>query len=85
MKEPQYKLCLLLSKKNLPLELLLLADETKEVIEKYIYDSDVYVLTKDLSVSPIAVFALYKNNDVEIEIKNIAVLESLQVKELALI
>ena len=63
---------------NLPFDLLLWADETIDAIEKYIYNSDVYVVKAKGDSRPIAVFALYRVSDTEIEIKNIAVLESLQ-------
>jgi ribosomal protein S18 acetylase RimI-like enzyme len=61
-----------------PFELLLLADETREAIEKYLYDSDVYLVKENLK--PVAVFALCAVNDTELEIKNIAVSEKLQGK-----
>jgi len=66
------------SKHDLPFDLLLLADETIEAIEKYIYDSEVYVVKESEDSEAIAVFALLKINDDDIEIKNIAVLETLQ-------
>jgi ribosomal protein S18 acetylase RimI-like enzyme len=56
---------------EIPFQLLLLADETVEAIEKYIYNCDVFVLKKDDLL--IAVFALLKIDEHEIEIKNIAV------------
>jgi ribosomal protein S18 acetylase RimI-like enzyme len=62
----------------MPFNLLLLADETIEAIEKYIYDSDVYIVTNIENTQPIAVFVLYKISNAEIEIKNIAVAEVLQ-------
>jgi ribosomal protein S18 acetylase RimI-like enzyme len=80
MKNLNYKISKLQSKNDTPLNLLLLADETIESIEKYIYDSDVYVVTENQQLNPIAVIALYKINNTEIEIKNIAVSESLQGK-----
>ncbi len=61
-----------------PLHLLLLADETVAVINKYIYTSDVYVAKDVLSEHVIAVFVLQKINMKEIEIKNIAVDEVYQ-------
>lgn len=64
----------------LPMDLLLLADETIEAIGKYIYDCDVYVLTGDDNPEPLAVFALYTGTTAEMEIKNIAVSETLQGK-----
>jgi ribosomal protein S18 acetylase RimI-like enzyme len=76
----KYKISKLQSKNNLPLELLLLADETIEAIEKYIYHSDVYVVNTSRHEQPIAVFVLHQTSDKEMEIKNIAVSESLQGK-----
>lgn len=67
---------------SLPFDLLLLADETTEAIEKYIYNSDVYIVKAKGYSRPIAVFALSQVNDMQIEIKNIAVLESLQARGL---
>ena len=67
-------------KDNLPFNLLLLADETVEAIEKYIYTSEVYVVKENGYPQPIAVFVLAKIGDAQIEIKNIAILESLQGK-----
>ena len=58
----------------IPFDLLLLADETEEAIEKYIYDSDIYLVFPKDGSKPIAIFALYKLNDSEIEIKNMAVI-----------
>jgi len=66
------------SKHDLPFGLLLLADESIEVIEKYIYDSEVYVATESEDSEAVAVFALLKINNSDIEIKNIAVMEELQ-------
>ena len=75
MKNSKYNISKVQSKNNLPFHLLLLADETIEAIGKYIYDSDVYVVNTNEHIQPIAVVALYKRNDKEIEIKNIAVSE----------
>jgi ribosomal protein S18 acetylase RimI-like enzyme len=66
------------SKYDLPFDLLLLADESIGVIEKYIYDSEVYVATESEDSEAVAVFALLKLNNSDIEIKNIAVAETLQ-------
>ena len=66
------------SKFDLPFDLLLLADETPEAIEKYIYDSEIYVAKESEDSDAIAVFALYKIDDEVVEIKNIAVAETLQ-------
>lgn len=66
------------SKHDLPFDLLLLADESVEVIEKYIYESEVYVATENEDSEAVAVFALLKINNSDIEIKNIAVIGELQ-------
>lgn len=62
----------------MPFDLLLLADETIEAIEKYIAVSDVYLASKIGLSKPIGVFVLCKINNKEIEIKNIAVAEDYQ-------
>jgi ribosomal protein S18 acetylase RimI-like enzyme len=62
----------------LPFDLLLLADETKEAIEKYIYDCEVYLVNHN--GQSIATFALYPINKTEVEIKNIALVRELQGK-----
>lgn len=62
------------SDSEIPYQLLLLADETVEAINKYIFNCTIHIIkdgTKD-----IAVMALHKNSDIELEIKNIAVIES---------
>lgn len=56
---------------KIPYDLLLLADETIEAINKYIFDSDLYIVEQEDKV--IAIYALYSLNHNEIEIKNIAV------------
>ncbi|MDR6461376.1 ribosomal protein S18 acetylase RimI-like enzyme [Chryseobacterium vietnamense] len=63
---------------EIPYHLLLLADETKEAINQYIFKSDIYLLYD--GTENIAVMALYKNNNTELEIKNIAVIESYRSK-----
>lgn len=62
--------------KQIPYELLLLADETIDSINKYIYQSDIYVLDRD-NVT-IAVLALQTVSSDTIEIKNIAVATAFQ-------
>ncbi|PQA96883.1 GNAT family N-acetyltransferase [Chryseobacterium shigense] len=59
---------------DIPYELLLLADETVEAIDRYIFDSDLYLLHHD--AQDIAVMALHSNSSTELEIKNMAVAES---------
>lgn len=59
---------------DIPYQLLLLADETIEAINQYIFDSDIYLLNDD--IQDIAVMALYHNSSTELEIKNMAVIES---------
>ncbi|MDQ0065832.1 GNAT family N-acetyltransferase [Chryseobacterium lathyri] len=59
---------------DIPYELLLLADETVEAINQYIFDCSVYLLND--SLQNVAVMALHPNGNTELEIKNIAVIES---------
>src|SRR5690554_8023232 len=56
---------------RIPYELLLLADETIEAINRYVMDSDIYVLERGGKL--IAAYVLYALNEHEVEIKNIAV------------
>lgn len=56
---------------EIPYDLLLTADETIEAIDKYIKDSEVYVVERENKI--IAVYVLQIINKTEIEIKNIAV------------
>lgn len=57
--------------KKIPYDLLLLADETIEAINKYIHQSDIYVLERGNEI--IAVFVLQTISSDTVEIKNIAV------------
>jgi len=63
---------------EIPYHLLLLADETKEAIDRYIFNADLYLLHD--GTENIAVMALCKISDTELEIKNIAVIESYRSK-----
>lgn len=63
---------------EIPFGLLLLADETTEAIEKYLYASDVYVVRQERRGRPIAAFVLQKMNEEEMELRNIAVSISFQ-------
>jgi N-acetylglutamate synthase-like GNAT family acetyltransferase len=56
---------------KIPYDLLLLADESLEAIDKYIFGSDIYVLEHENKI--IAVYVLQSINKNEVEIKNIAV------------
>lgn len=59
---------------GIPYELLLLADETVEAINQYIFSSDIYTLNN--GIQDIAVMALHENSETELELKNIAVIDS---------
>lgn len=61
---------LLTKEEPLPYDLLLLADETREAIDRYIHSSELYVLEQENEM--IGVYALYPISAQEIEIKNIA-------------
>jgi len=56
---------------EIPYNLLLLADETIEAIDRYINDSEIFIFEKDNE--SIAVYVLQKISNDTIEIKNIAV------------
>ncbi|KMQ58405.1 GCN5 family acetyltransferase [Chryseobacterium angstadtii] len=58
----------------IPYDLLLLADETREAIDRYIFNSEIYQLYDDTRA--IAVIALHPNSTTELEIKNMAVVEN---------
>ncbi|KPE50254.1 GNAT family N-acetyltransferase [Chryseobacterium indologenes] len=59
---------------EIPYHLLLLADETVEAINQYIFKSDIYLLNN--GNLDIAVIAIYRNSNTELEIKNMAVREN---------
>lgn len=59
-----------------PYDLLLLADETKDAIDKYVFKSEVFEVFH--SGEKVGVFCLYKIDDNTIELKNIAVSEKYQ-------
>lgn len=63
---------------DIPYSLLLLADETVEAINKYIFDSEIYVLENENDM--IGVYALLFLDKDSAEIKNIAVDEKFQNK-----
>lgn len=67
---------LLIDKSKIPYPLLLLADETVEAIDKYIFDSDIYLI-KNLE-NTIGVFCLQKINQEIVELKNIAINQDFQ-------
>jgi ribosomal protein S18 acetylase RimI-like enzyme len=61
---------------EIPYNLLLLADETVEAIDKYITDSEIFILKKEDQI--VALYVLQKVGNDEAEIKNIAVDEPFQ-------
>lgn len=65
---------------NFPYDLLLLADETREAIDKYLPRSEVYVARFADNDIFIGVFCLYRVDVNTVEIKNIAVSEQYQGK-----
>lgn len=76
----QYTFNKIATDSEIPYELLLLADETTEAIDQYIFKCDIYLLQD--GTENIAVMALCKNSDTELEIKNMAVIESYRSKGL---
>lgn len=63
---------------RLPEDLLLLADESLEAINKYISNCEIYVFEVNNKI--IAEYALQQINEMEVEIKNIAVTPEFQNK-----
>ncbi len=63
---------------QIPYDLLLLADETIEAINKYVFDSNIYVV--EIGHKLIAAYVMYPLNENEVEIKNIAVDKAYQGK-----
>jgi ribosomal protein S18 acetylase RimI-like enzyme len=59
-----------------PYSLLLLADETIDAINKYIFQCETYVLKLVATNEYIGVFAIKETSPQELEIKNIAVVEN---------
>jgi ribosomal protein S18 acetylase RimI-like enzyme len=65
---------------DMPYDLLLLADETMDAIDKYAERSNVYVARHENSFQPIAAFVLKMPAETEMEIWNIAVASEFQCK-----
>lgn len=63
---------------SLPIDLLLLADEVEEVIMQYIHQCTIYIVRLKNRSTPVGVFALYHLNNLQLEIKNMAVAEDCQ-------
>lgn len=61
-----------------PYHLLLLADETVEGINKYLFDSEVFVAELCETKQAIGVFCLYRIDADTVEIKNMAIAEACQ-------
>lgn len=81
MKEKQsYSIRKIKGEEQLPFELLLLADETIAAINKYVYESNVYLLESEAGL--VGVYVLKTIDQHIAEIKNIAVHPSYQGKGL---
>lgn len=61
-----------------PYDLLLLADETREAVDRYIHDCSVHVAHLQGQDGPVAVFAMKPDGDHAMELMNIAVDEVLR-------
>ncbi|HLV45770.1 MAG TPA: GNAT family N-acetyltransferase [Flavobacterium sp.] len=61
---------------NYPYEILLIADETVDAINKYVFDSDVYLAI--VQQEAIGAFCLLRDNEGDLEIKNIAIVPQWQ-------
>ncbi len=76
MQNENISICKLDKTDEVPYHLLLLADPYMGAINKYISDADIYVAKLGQVIA--GVFVLYPVSTVAVEIKNIAVAESLQ-------
>lgn len=74
--ERKDKIRLIQEGSKLPYDLLLLADETIEAIDKYIHDSEIYVYERDGETLGVYVYQIFDGES--IEIKNIAVSKKCQ-------
>lgn len=68
----------LADRQTIPFDLLLLADPSREMIDRYIHRSSIFVAY--LSEEIVAVYVLHKTSEDTVEIKNIAVATHLQGK-----
>lgn len=75
-KDNLYKVRRLENSEDIPYQLLLLADETKEAIDRYVFESEIFIVEENGEI--IALYALKAINSKQIEIKNIAVQADLQ-------
>lgn len=57
----------------IPYPLLLLADETKEAIDKYIFDCTIFTLINEKSNDLVGVMAILQLDEDTVELKNIAI------------
>lgn len=71
----------LITEPRYPYDLLLLADETVSAINRYLFDSEVYIVLNEENTT-IGVFCLYEIDDNTVELKNIAISNSQQSKGL---
>mgnify|MGYP001183573999 CR=1 FL=1 len=69
----KYEIEILSNSDTIPYNLLLLADETMEAIEKYIHQCTIVVIRSSESNHPIGVMALYEISKNLLEIKNLAI------------
>ena len=76
MQSNEYALGRLSSAEPLPMDLLLLADETSAAIAVYVYDSEVWVLRQQQAV--VAVACVLEMDARYVELKNLAVATALQ-------
>jgi len=65
-------------RESYPYDLLLLADETVEAINKYLFDSEVFLVKMEKEA--IGVFCLYERDGTTVELKNMAVSQTMQGK-----
>ncbi|UIR56927.1 GNAT family N-acetyltransferase [Sphingobacterium sp. SRCM116780] len=71
--QKHYEIKVLEANAAIPYDLLLLADETKEVIDTYIFNCTNFILIDKQSETTVGILAFLKLDDDTLEIKNIAI------------
>lgn len=71
--KPDYSITELSTDDAIPYDLLLLADETTEAIDKYIFSCTIFTLVHNITNEVVGVMAVKKINFDTVELKNIAI------------
>lgn len=80
--DPNYSIQQLTADTPIPYDLLLLADETKEAIDQYIFDCTIFALVNEKSDEWVGIMAIKSLNQDTLELKNIAIATAQQARGL---